>query len=92
MTTEEVASYFRVGKSTVYSWASRGLLQSTKVGGSRRWHRKAVLDLAEREGASSLTEVPTARSGESKRNRRRAAGRRGLRSIAEAIEDLEPVR
>lgn len=48
MTSVEVCQYFRIGKTTLYEWANRGLLQGIKVAGSRRWLRRSVLDCAAR--------------------------------------------
>tara|TARA_R100000808_G_scaffold11858_1_gene30089 strand:- start:393 stop:632 length:240 start_codon:yes stop_codon:yes gene_type:complete len=46
MTTTEVCHFFKIAKSTVYDWADRGLIKSIKVGKTRRWLRRSVLELA----------------------------------------------
>lgn len=48
MTAAEACEFFRIGKTTLYEWTNRGLLQSTKIAGSRRWLRRSILDCAAR--------------------------------------------
>ena len=46
MSASEVCAFFHIGKTTLYDWTARGLLQSTKIRGSRRWLRRSVHDCA----------------------------------------------
>ena len=42
----EKCHFFKIAKSTVYDWADRGLIKSIKVGKTRRWLRRSVLEIA----------------------------------------------
>ena len=64
MTSTEVCHFFKIGKSTLYEWANRGLLESTKVGGSRRWLRSSVLKLAaSKVGVGQTPDEPSKAEG-----------------------------
>jgi len=42
LTAAEIAATFRVDRSTVYKWASAGVVPSTKIGGTRRFDAAAI--------------------------------------------------
>jgi predicted site-specific integrase-resolvase len=48
MDARETCRFFSIGKTTLYDWTSRGLIQSVKVRGTRRWLRRSVHECAER--------------------------------------------
>lgn len=48
MTTAEVCTFLKIGRTKIYDLMTRGELPSTMIGSQRRIPRRAVIDLAAR--------------------------------------------
>jgi|LSQX01.1.fsa_nt_gb excisionase family DNA binding protein len=47
MTPKQAADYLQVSEATVYRWTREGRLPAYRIGGSRRYKREDLDDLAE---------------------------------------------
>jgi len=53
LTVNEVATYLRVSRVTVWRWCQRGIIPASQVGRNWRIHRDDLLQLLERPPPSS---------------------------------------